>query len=152
MTTSTTAPSRSPRAPRPLGTALRTVLRGVSQIFFLENSLSGALILGALALMHPWAAVTTALGSAMQALCSAVRHPDETEDDLRARAVVLGDEARLEHAPDAQRHVGAFRRQRRGLVDRHLVESDLALAAAEQFAFLQHGMAEPALGQRFQPV
>ena len=45
MTTSTTAPSRSPRAPRPLGTALRTVLRGVSQIFFLENSLSGALIL-----------------------------------------------------------------------------------------------------------
>ncbi|MCV7642428.1 urea transporter [Micrococcus luteus] len=53
MTTSTTAPSRSPRAPRPLGTALRTVLRGVSQIFFLENSLSGALILGALALMHP---------------------------------------------------------------------------------------------------
>ncbi|NYL98680.1 urea transporter, partial [Salmonella enterica subsp. enterica serovar Typhimurium] len=77
MTTSTTAPSRSPRAPRPLGTALRTVLRGVSQIFFLENSLSGALILGALALMHPWAAVTTALGSAVQALCSAVRHPDE---------------------------------------------------------------------------
>ncbi len=94
MTTSTTAPSRSPRAPRPLGTALRTVLRGVSQIFFLENSLSGALILGALALMHPWAAVTTALGSAVQALCSAVRHPDETEDDLRARAVVLGDEVR----------------------------------------------------------
>jgi hypothetical protein len=68
------------------------------------------------------------------------------------RGHVLGDEARLQHAPDAQGHVGAFRRQRRGLVDRHLVERDLALAAAEQLVVFEHRVTEPALGQLLQRV
>jgi len=48
--------------------AVRTVLHGVSQIFFLENAGSGLLIVAALAVAHPWSAALAVLGSALQAL------------------------------------------------------------------------------------
>ena len=39
-----------------------------------------------------------------------------------------------------------------GLVDRDLIEGQLVLAAAGQLAIVDDGVAEPALGQRLEPM
>ena len=55
----------------------------------------------------------------------------------------LGDEARLQHAPQPEDDVGVFRGIGGRLVDRDLVEGQLALAAADQFAMGDRAMPEP---------
>jgi len=46
----------------------------------------------------------------------------------------------------------ASSRIRSGAVDRDLIETELVLAAAGDLAMAQHGVAEPALAKRIQPV
>ncbi|RKQ35337.1 urea transporter [Kocuria tytonis] len=48
--------------------AVGTVLRGVSQIFFIDNVWSGALIVLAVGWVHPWIAVAVVLGALAQTL------------------------------------------------------------------------------------
>ncbi|MBD2765740.1 urea transporter [Kocuria sp. cx-455] len=44
------------------------MLRGIAQVFFLNNPWSGALLLIAMGLIHPWIAAVVFLGSALQSL------------------------------------------------------------------------------------
>ena len=60
------------------------------------------------------------------------------------RGHALGDQARLQHAPQPQDHVGVFGRIGGRPVDRDLIEAELVLAAAGQFAMGHDGVAEPA--------
>ncbi|MDO4918953.1 urea transporter [Kocuria sp.] len=48
------------------GRAVGTVLRGVSQIFFIDNPWSGALLLVAMGWVHPWVALVVAVGALAQ--------------------------------------------------------------------------------------
>ena len=48
---------------RPLGELVGPLLRGVSQIFFIDNPWSGALLLVAVGWVHPWVALVVATGA-----------------------------------------------------------------------------------------
>ncbi|MBA7476206.1 hypothetical protein ES707_11588 [subsurface metagenome] len=80
-------------------------------------------------------------------------HPRQHRDQrplqrLVDRIHVLRDQPRLQHAPETLDHVGIFGGIFRSLLDRHLVEGQLALAAADQGAIVNHDVIEPARGQR----
>ena len=60
----------------------------------------------------------------------------------------LGDEARLQHAPQPQDHIRILGGIGRGLVDGDLIECQPALAAADETSVVGRGMAKPSLGQR----
>ena len=80
---------------------------------------------------------------------AAAFHPRQHRDQrplqrLIDRCHALGDQPRFQHAPQPQDHVGVLGRIGGRLVDRDLIETELALAAAGQFAMADGGMAEPA--------
>lgn len=61
--------------------ALRTLLRGISQVFFLRSAPAGALILAGLALASPHAAAMVLLGAAVQTAAAWVLGPRELVAD-----------------------------------------------------------------------
>ena len=57
-----------------------SILRGISQIFFIDNPVTGAVILIALACADPRLALLTALGSATQTVGAwALRYQDQAD-------------------------------------------------------------------------
>lgn len=61
--------------------AVRTILRGVSQVFFLRNSLTGLLLVVGLALTDPRLAVLVVLGSTVQSAAAWIAGPRELVED-----------------------------------------------------------------------
>ncbi len=84
-------------------------------------------------------------------------HPRQRNDQRALQRLVdrrhaFGGEARLQHAPQPQRHVGVLGGVLRRLVDRHAREADEIAPRARDFGEVNGLVAEPALGERVHAV
>ena len=84
-------------------------------------------------------------------------HPRQHRDQRPLQRLVdrghpFRDEPRLQHSPQPQDRIGALGRIFGGLVDRDLIERKLVLATAGEAAVVDHGVAEPAFREPFDPV